>query len=294
NYATTEADLIIAVGARFDDRVTGKLDKFAAEATVVHIELDPAEVSKNVEADIPVIGDAREVLQQLLPRIKEQDHELWVNQIQDWKQKHPLNYEDGDQGQIKPQYVLEKLYELTGGEALITTEVGQNQMWAAQYYKYTRPRTFISSGGLGTMGYGFPAAVGVQVGNPDRTVIDIAGDGSIQMNIQELGTISNYNLPVKVIILNNSYLGMVRQWQEFFYDRRYSETGMKPPDFRKLAEAYGIHGLSINKQDEVEAALRDMLETEGPVVLEVKIPEEENVFPMVPPGSAIVDMIGGE
>ncbi|ACL69837.1 biosynthetic-type acetolactate synthase large subunit [Halothermothrix orenii] len=292
NYAISEADLLVAVGVRFDDRVTGKIEEFAPDAKIIHIDIDPAEICKNVEAHIPIVGDARNILKELLPLIEHKERGAWLQQIKEWKEKNPLKYEQSETN-IKPQYVIEKLYELTGGEAIISTEVGQNQMWAAQYYKYSHPRTFLSSGGLGTMGYGFPAAIGAQVGNPDRVVIDIAGDGSIQMNIQELATVSNYNLPVKIIILNNSYLGMVRQWQELFYDKRYSSTGLKNPDFIKLAEAYGVYALKIDKKDEVKPALEKILSVNGPALLDVRIEEEENVFPMVPQGAGIKKMIGG-
>ena len=290
NYATGETDLLIAVGARFDDRVTGELESYASKADIVHIDIDPAEIGKNMEADIPVVGDVKQVLKKLIPQVNEKEHKEWVKLIKNWKEKYPLTYEDNEE-EIKPQYVIEELDKLTEGKAIISTEVGQNQMWAAQYYKFSHPRRFISSGGLGTMGYGFPAAIGAQVGNPDKIVIDVAGDGSIQMNIQELATVANYNIPVKIVILNNKYLGMVRQWQEMFFDRRYSATEMTAPDFEKLAEAYGIYGKTVEKKSELESALNEMLEVEGPAVLDIHIPQEENVYPMVPPGAGVQEMI---
>ncbi len=310
NYATGETDLLIAVGARFDDRVTGKLETYATKAEIVHIDIDPAEVGKNVDVDYPVVGDVKEVLTDLLPHISSQKHEKWLEQIKDWKEKYPLTYKKSDSGEIKPHYVMEKLYELTDGDAIITTEVGQNQMWAAQYYKYSQPRSFISSGGLGTMGYGFPAAIGCKVGNPDRTVVCIAGDGSLQMNIQELATISLYQIPVKVVILNNQYLGMVRQWQQLFSDSRYSSTclnkrddcpvectepgddcPLKIPDFEEVVKAYNVYGDTVEKKENLETALAKLLDVEGPAILDVHIPHEENVYPMVPPGAGVQEMI---
>ncbi|MFW6006678.1 MAG: biosynthetic-type acetolactate synthase large subunit [Halanaerobiales bacterium] len=290
NYATGETDLMIAIGARFDDRVTGKLSTYAPKANIIHIDIDPAEINKNVDVDIPVVGDVKKVLEKLLPQLEEKEHKEWLKLIKSWKEKYPLTYENNNK-EIKPQYVMEQLYEITEGEAIISTEVGQNQMWAAQFYKYSHPRRFISSGGLGTMGYGFPAAIGAQVGNPDKIVLDIAGDGSIQMNIQELATIANYNLPVKIVVLNNQYLGMVRQWQEMFFERRYSATEMTAPDFEKLAEAYGIYGKTVEKKDELRAVLKEMIEIDGPAVIDVHIPPEENVYPMVPPGAGVQEML---
>ncbi|MCM8762896.1 MAG: biosynthetic-type acetolactate synthase large subunit [Candidatus Omnitrophica bacterium] len=292
NYAIMESDLIIAVGARFDDRVTGKVDAFAPHAKIIHIDIDPASISKSVKVDIPIVGDAKNVLGQLLEEIKDvPDTREWLKQVHMYKTRHPLSYKQTDK--IKPQYVIEQLYELTKGEAIITTEVGQNQMWAAQWYKYTHPRSFISSGGLGTMGFGFPAAMGAKIGCPDKTVIDIAGDGSIQMNIQELATCVCNKINVIVVILNNGYLGMVRQWQELFYKKRYSHTCIMAPDFVKLAEAYGAVGMRITKIEEVRPALEKALETNNTVFLDFHIEPEENVFPMVPAGEAINRMIGG-
>jgi len=296
NYSITDCDLLISIGSRFDDRVTGKIDEFAPHAKVIHIDIDPSSISKNVRVDIPVVGDAKAVLKQIL----EQDiHKLelteWHKKIEDWKKTYPLSYKQEKNGEIKPQYVIEKLSQLTKGDAIICTEVGQSQMWAAQFFKYNYPRSFITSGGLGTMGFGLPAAIGASLGCPDKMVFDIAGDGSIQMNIQELATISQYKIPVKVIILNNGFLGMVRQWQELFYKKRYSHTEFTfNPDFVKLAQAYDIFGLCVEKVSEVEGALKKIIEIrDKPSVLEIKIAREENVFPMVPAGAAINRMIGG-
>lgn len=293
NHAIMESDLIIAIGARFDDRVTGKLDAFAPHAKIIHIDIDPSSVSKNVDVDIPIVGDAKNVLQALNKIVEAPDTREWLEQIAEWKKTYPLKYKDGDG--IKPQYVVEQIYEATKGEAIIVTEVGQNQMWAAQYYKYTKPRTFLSSGGLGTMGYGFPASIGAQIGLPDRVVFDIAGDGSIQMNIQELATAVANKLPINIAILNNSYLGMVRQWQELFYNKRYSYTCLKAgcPDFVKVAEAYGAVGIRVTKKEEVRPAIEKAIATDNLVILDFIVEEEENVFPMVPAGEAINRMIGG-
>lgn len=292
NHAVMDADLIIAVGARFDDRVTGRLDTFAPYAKVVHIDIDPSSISKNIPVDIAVIGDAREVLRELIEIVEKPDTEQWLTRIEEWKKEFPLTYKD-DPNSIKPQYVVQKLSELTNGEAIISTEVGQNQMWAAQYYEYNYPRQFISSGGLGTMGFGLPAAIGAKVGAPDRVVIDIAGDGSIQMNIQELMTAVDRKIDVKVVILNNSFLGMVRQWQELFYNRRYSATPIKGPDFVKLAEAYGAKGMRVVRKEDVVPALKEALETPGVVLVDIAVEPEENVFPMVPAGGTINKMIMG-
>lgn len=292
NLAIQNSDLIIAVGARFDDRVTGKLDAFAPHAKIIHIDIDPASISKNVKVDIPIVGDAKNVLGQLLEEIdKAPDTDNWLKQINEWKKKNPLIYKDN--GKLKPQYVVEQIYEVTKGEAIITTEVGQNQMWAAQWYRFTKPRTFISSGGLGTMGFGFPAAIGAKVGCPEKQVFDIAGDGSIQMNIQELATCVCNKINVKVAILNNGYLGMVRQWQELFYKRRYSHTCLNNPDFVKLAESYGAVGIRVTKKEEVCSAIEKALSIDNTVFIDFQIDPEENVFPMVPAGEAIDRMIGG-
>ena len=293
NYAITESDLIIAVGARFDDRITGRLDAFAPDAKVIHIDIDPTSIGKNIRVDIPVVGDAKSILQELLPLVDLVPREAWHQRIAEWKRRHPLVY-DRDDVVIKPQYVVETLCELAPDDAIIATEVGQNQMWACQWYKYAKPRTFLSSGGLGTMGYGFPAAIGAQIGCPDRLVVDIAGDGSIQMNIQELATARLNDLPVKIVILNNGYLGMVRQWQELFYNKRYSHTRLNGnPDFVKLAEAYGARGVRVTEPAKVRPALEEALNTRDLFVMDFVVAPEENVFPMVPAGEAINRMIGG-
>ena len=292
NLATQNSDLIIAIGARFDDRVTGKINAFAPGAKIIHIDIDPSAISKNVVVDIPIVGDAKDVLKELLKIIKAPDTGDWLKQIKAWKKNFPLRYKNT--GKLKPQYVIEKIYEVTKGEAIITTEVGQNQMWAAHWYKYTKPRTYISSGGLGTMGYGFPAAIGAKVGNPDKIVIDIAGDGSFQMNIQELATAVSNKIAVIIAILNNSYLGMVRQWQELFYKERYAFTHLENPDFVKIAQAYSAIGIRVKDKKEVVPALKKAVASRSkPVVIDFVIDEFENVFPMVPAGEAIDRMIGG-
>lgn len=294
NYAVSHCDLLIAVGARFSDRVTGSLDTFAPHAEMIHIDIDAAEIGKNVGVQCALQGDVKVVLQELLRRIEGvPPTEKWLEQISCWKEEHPLTYQqDGDE--IKPQYVVEQISELTGGNAIVTTEVGQNQMWAAQYYKANRPRCFISSGGLGTMGYGLPAAVGAQLGCPDQLVINISGDGSFQMNLQELATIVQFQLPVKIVILNNGYLGMVRQWQELFHHKRYSQTELIPvPDLIKLAEAYGIKGLRVRRTEDVSSVLGEAIKYPGPVLVDCVVAKEENVFPMVPAGGSLTNMLGG-
>ncbi len=298
NMSISNADLVVAIGARFDDRVTGRIDKFATHAKIVHIDIDPTSISKNVVVDIPIVGDAKTVLRQTLQilkrakyaKIKTPRRTEWLKQIEAWKRKKVLAYTmDGD---LKPQYVVEKIYEVTKGDALITTEVGQNQMWAVQYYHFKKPRTLFTSGGLGTMGYGLPAALGVQVARPGKLVIDIAGDGSIQMNSQELATAVQYDLPVKVAILNNGFLGMVRQWQELFYDRRYASVDMSAqPDFVKLAEAYGAVGLRATTAEEVVPVLKEAIATPKPVIIDFRVSREESVYPMVPAGAALTEMI---
>jgi len=297
NMSTGACDLLISIGVRFDDRVTGKTDAFASQAKIVHIDIDPTSIRKNIPVTIPIVGDCKISLRNLNQLIDEadlgdleKDRHSWLSQIEEWKNTKPLAYEQGHT--LKPQYVVEKLYELTKGEAIITTEVGQNQMWAAQYYHFDRPNHFITSGGLGCMGFGLPAAIGAQMACPDKLVVDIAGDGSIQMNIQEMATAVQSNLPVKVVILNNAYLGMVRQWQELFYQKRYACTGMDcAPDFVKLAEAYGAMGLRATKPDEVEGVLKQGLAAPGPVIMDFKVDREESVYPMVPAGAPITEML---
>jgi len=291
NHAIMESDLIIAIGARFDDRVTGRLDAFAPDAKIIHIDIDPASVSKNVQVDIPIVGDAKNILMELNKVVKKPDAADWLKRIQDWKRAHPMHYKESG-GKIKPQYVVEQIYDAAKENTIISTEVGQNQMWAAQFYKYSKPRTFLSSGGLGTMGYGFPAAIGAKIGCPEKIVFDIAGDGSIQMNIQELATAVINNIPVKIAILNNSCLGMVRQWQQLFYKKRYSYTILEPrPDFVKLAEAYGAVGMRITEKKEVRPAIDKAISIDRPVIMDFIVEGEENVFPMVPAGEAINKMI---
>ncbi len=299
NMAVSHADLLLAVGARFDDRVTGKVEDFAPNAKIIHIDIDPTSIQKNIRVDVPIVGDAKEALSQLLEilaadrRQHRKQHRLkeWHAQLTAWRNEQRLRF-DRTAAVIKPQYVIEKLYEMTRGNAIITTEVGQNQMWAAQYYLFDSPRTFLTSGGLGTMGYGFPAAIGAQVAFPDAAVIDIAGDGSIQMNIQELATVMQYKLPVKIAILNNGYLGMVRQWQERFYDNVYAHTDiMCGPDFVKLADAYGALGLRATERGEVEGLIAKALAHKGPVIMDFHVDREEGVYPMVPAGEAITNMI---
>jgi acetolactate synthase-1/2/3 large subunit len=297
NMSSGECDLMIAIGVRFDDRVTGKNDSFAPKAKIVHIDIDPTSIRKNIPVTIPIVGDCKITLHKLNRLLDGEDlGELegargpWFRQIAEWKATRPLAYEQGEV--IKPQFVVEKLYELSRGDAIITTEVGQNQMWAAQYYHFNRPNCFITSGGLGCMGFGLPAAMGAQIACPDRLVVDIAGDGSIQMNIQEMATAVQYNLPLKVVILNNRYLGMVRQWQQFFYDRHYACTEMDhAPDFVKLAEAYGAVGLRATRHEEVEAILERGLSIPKPVVMDFIVEREECVYPMVPAGAPITEML---
>ena len=292
NRAVNESDLLIAVGARFDDRVTGKISEFIPHAKVIHIDIDPASVSKNVDVDIPIVGDCKEVLSDINKEVKAPEIDAWRSHLAKLKNDHPLSYER-DSATLKPQFVVERIYELTKGDAIICTEVGQNQMWAAQFYQFDQPRRFISSGGLGTMGYGFPAAIGAQIACPDKRVIDIAGDGSIQMNIQELIVAVQHRLPVIIAILNNGFLGMVRQWQQLFYDKRYSQTCIRcQSDFVKLAEAYGAIGIRVDSKDQVDDAIRAALaSTDKPVILDFAVDEEENVYPMVPAGKSIKDTI---
>ena len=291
NYAVCECDLLLAVGVRFDDRVTGKIESFAPDAKIIHIDIDPAELGKNVRVDIPVVGDVKTVLNQLLERLEAKLPGAWQQKVEMWKKEYPLDYEQSGDA-IKPQQVINEICRVTGGNARIATEVGQHQMWAAQYYTYTKPRSFISSGGLGTMGYGFPAAIGAQVGCPDEVVFDIAGDGSIQMNIQELATAVEYDLPVNAAIMNNGYLGMVRQWQELFYNRRYSYTEMSSPDFVKLAEAYGAEGYRVEKAADIKPVLEQAVASSRPVMMDFVVEREENVVPMVPPGESLHNMLG--
>lgn len=298
NLAFTEADLIIAVGVRFDDRVTGKLSEFAPEADVIHIDIDPAEIGKNIKVLVPIVGDAKIVLTDLKSEYEKYiekkgipDREKWLSRIKKLKRDCPLKY-DRNSNKVKPAYVVEKIYELTKGDAIICTEVGQNQMWAAQFYKFTKPRTLVSSGGLGTMGFGLPASIGAKIGRPDKTVIDIAGDGSIQMVSQELSTAATNKIAIKIMLLNNGYLGMVRQWQELFWNKRYSQTGIyNCVDFVKLVEAYGGVGFRVKQKEEVESTIKKALEINKLVLVDFWIDREENVYPMVAPGSSISEML---
>jgi acetolactate synthase-1/2/3 large subunit len=299
NMAISHSDLILAVGARFDDRVTGKVDEFAPHAKVIHIDIDPTSIQKNVPVDIPIVGDLKDVLKKMIKIVKgtkeaaqyKEKIAPWREQIARWGATHPLSYK-ASKGRIKPQHVVEQIYALTKGNAIITTEVGQNQMWAAQFYKFDRPRTFLSSGGLGTMGYGFPAAIGAQVAMPGSLVVDVAGDGSIQMNIQELATAVQYNLPVKVVILNNGALGMVRQWQEFFFQGKYSQTCLPQiPDFVKLAEAYGAAGFRATRPEEVREVLKKGFAAKGPAFIDILTDPNEMVYPMVPAGAPLTKML---
>ncbi len=299
NMAMTNSDLIVAVGARFDDRVTGKIATFAPHAKIIHIDVDPTSIKKNVRVDLPIVGDVKDVLTRMLKVVEEQDRveefraELrpWLEEIAEWKAKHPITYKQ-PASTIKPQYVIQKLRELSDADAIIATDVGQHQMWTAQFFGFTRPRTLLSSGGLGTMGYGLPAAMGAQAAFPKRQVIAVCGDGGFQMNLQELATLVQNRLPVKIVILNNNFLGMVRQWQELFFEKRYSQTCLELPiDFIKLAEAYGAKGFQATKPDEVEKVIQEGFKAPGPVIMEFKIAREEKVLPMVPAGASLNEMV---
>jgi acetolactate synthase-1/2/3 large subunit len=293
-----EADLIVAIGARFDDRITGKLSEFAPRAKFIHIDVDPAEISKNVPAHIPIVGDAKKVLPKLTReyRALETDSSRldgWWERIHGWQEKHPLRYDDSADSEIKPQYMIEALYEATGGDAIVTSDVGQHQMWTAQWYHFAKPRRWINSGGLGTMGVGLPFALGAQVACPDQTVVAVAGDGSVQMNIQEMTTAVLEKIPVKIFIMNNGYLGMVRQWQELFWDKRYSAVDMQmTPDWVKLAEAYGAVGMRATDKTKLVDQMREAIAVDGPVILDVHVTKEENCYPMIPAGQAAREMVG--
>jgi acetolactate synthase-1/2/3 large subunit len=298
NYAMDEADLIVAIGARFDDRVTGKLSEFAPRAKFIHIDVDPAEISKNVPAHIPIVGDAKHVIPKLTAEYRALDSdptrlEGWWQRIVGWQEKHPLSYDETADGEIKPQYMVKAMFEATNGNAIVTSDVGQHQMWAAQWYGFTRPRQWINSGGLGTMGFGLPAAMGAKVACPDEEVVCLAGDGSLVMNIQELATCVDENIPVKIFLMNNGYLGMVRQWQELFWDRRYSSVKMgSSPDWVKLADAFGARGMRIEDKNELVGGFKEALKEDGPVLVDVRVSPEENCYPMIPAGQAARDMVG--
>jgi len=297
NMAVSHCDLLIAVGVRFDDRVTGTIETFAPNAQIVQIDIDPSSINRNVVVELPIIGETKATLKDLIQFLAEHKYvpakdtrQEWLTEIEQWREKVPLTYcQNGEI--IKPQYVIEKLYHVTNGDVFVTTEVGQNQMWTAQFFKFNKPNTFITSGGLGTMGYGLPAAIGVKCAFPDKQVVDIAGDGSIQMNIQELATAAQYNIAVKVVLLNNGFLGMVRQWQELFYEKRYSHTDMTyAPDFVKLAEAYGVVGMRATKPAEVEKTLREAFSIDKPVLMDFRVSREECVYPIVRPGESLSEM----
>jgi acetolactate synthase-1/2/3 large subunit len=298
NYAMDEADLIVAIGARFDDRVTGKLSEFAPRAKFIHIDVDPAEISKNVPAHIPIVGDAKQVLPKLTREYRALQTDpsrldAWWQRIRAWQEEYPLHYEPGADGEIKPQFMIEAMHRATQGDAIVTSDVGQHQMWAAQYYGFDKPRRWINSGGLGTMGFGLPSAVGAKVACPDETVVCLAGDGSLVMTCQELATCVHEDIPVKVFLMNNGYMGMVRQWQELFWDNRYSAVEMGPsPDWVKLAEAFGVKGMRCEREADLEETMASALAEDGPVLLDVRVSQHENCFPMIPAGSAARDMVG--
>jgi acetolactate synthase-1/2/3 large subunit len=298
NMAVNNCDLLLSIGARFDDRVTGRISSFASGAKIIHIDIDPTSISKNVVVDVPIVADCKLALVGLLEELGKVSDVDWATRFAPWNESlvemrstYPLTYaKEGEW--IKPQSVVEKVFALSDGQAIVSTEVGQNQMWAAQFFTYRHPRTLLTSGGLGTMGYGFPAAIGAQLAFPDKLVVDIAGDGSIQMNIQELATAVSYQIPVKIIILNNGFLGMVRQWQELFYKKNYCATCLHTnPDFVALAKAYGAEGFLIEKHEDLEPTLRAAFAHPGPVIVDVRVEPEENVAPMVPAGAALSEML---
>jgi acetolactate synthase-1/2/3 large subunit len=284
-----ECDCLIAVGARFDDRVTGNLAKFAPHAKIIHLDIDPSSISKTVDVDIPVIGDAEASLEALLPMLEHRDRKEWFARISAWKKKFPFHYEDNTVF-TNPQAVREEIIRQTGGDALFTTGVGQHQMWAAQFIRWRYPRQMITSGGLGTMGYGLPAAIGAQLGSPGKTVIDIDGDASFQMTSYELATMAEYNIPAKVVILNNDFQGMIKQWQDLFYDKRYSHSAMHNPDFAKMAESYGVRGLRCEHKCDLEKAVKEMLAHDGPMLVDFVVEPNEHVYPMVPSGKGLHEM----
>lgn len=290
NVAVHYCDVLIAVGARFDDRVTGKVEAFAAEAKKIHIDIDPSAISKNVKVDVPIVGDVKKVLKQLIEYVHPLDTKDWLTTIQQWKREHPLRYKTGDA--IRAQYVIQKLGEITGGDAIVVTDVGQHQMWTAQFFNWIHPRSHITSGGLGTMGFSLPAAMGASFGRNDLPVVSISGDGGFQMNSQEMATIVEHKIPMKIFVIKNGYLGMVRQWQELFWRRRYSHVGLYNPDFVKLAEAYGCPGYRVQRSSEVEDVIRRaMAHREGPVLVEFVVVQEDNVYPMIPAGQTVKEII---
>ncbi len=293
NMAMQECDVLVAIGARFDDRVTGRVPDFSINSRKIHIDIDPACINKNVHVEVPIIGDVKQIIPQLTAQVSRVDTSEWMDHINEWRHTHPLRYRSRE-GEIAPQYMIQKLSEVTHGDAIVVTDVGQHQMWAAQYYSYNHTRSWITSGGLGTMGFGFPAAMGAAIGCPDRTVVCITGDGGFQMTAMELATAVDHKVPVKIAIMNNGYLGMVRQWQELFYGRRYSHSHLEPsnPDFVKLAEAYGAIGLRAKTPEELDIVLKQAMEINDlPVIIDIHVTQEENVYPMVPPGAALHEMV---
>ncbi|MBN6186655.1 biosynthetic-type acetolactate synthase large subunit [Aneurinibacillus sp. BA2021] len=296
NQALLNTDLLINMGARFDDRITmGRTKEFASQAKIVHVDIDPAEIGKNIDAYIPIVGDVKNVLLASLPKVERADSDAWVAQIHAWGAEHPYRYQLSPEGNLKPQKAIEIMYKSTGGDAIVTTDVGQHQMWVAQYFKFKNQRSFISSGGLGTMGFGFPAAIGAQMAHPDKTVISVSGDGGFQMNLQELAVVANHNLPIKIVVINNRCLGMVRQWQELFYEHRYSQVDLSMSvDFVKLAEAYGIKGLRASNDEEAEQVWQEAMNIKGPVLVEFVVEPEENVYPMVAAGNTLDQMVLGD
>jgi acetolactate synthase-1/2/3 large subunit len=292
NKALQKADLILNIGGRFDDRLTGPVSTFAPQAGIIHIDIDPAEIGKNVRVDLPIVGDAKNVLRALLPLIEPASHPAWMNKIGEWRaESAQRDILEQETDALVPQYVVRHIWHATKGDAMMVSDVGQNQMWEAQYFLHQKPRGLISSGGLGTMGFALPAAIGVQVGKPEETVWATIGDGGFQMTIQELATIVQEKLPLKIAILNNGFLGMVRQWQQFFFEGRYSGTPLLGPDFAKVAEAYGIPGFTVREKSQVVPAIEQAMATDGPVLIDFIVEQEENVYPMVAPGSSIGDML---
>ena len=293
NYATDEADLVIAAGVRFDDRIAGNPSKFIENAKVIHIDIDPAEIDKNKRADVPIVGDLKQVLSEINQAVEPQTHREWVEKVIEWKKEYPLGHRKVGEDKLLPQEVLQAIDDILKGDAIIVTDVGQHQMWAAQYFTYQNPDSIVTSGGAGTMGFGLPAAIGAQIGAPDKKVVLIVGDGGFQMTVQELMMIKQYNLPVKVVILNNSYLGMVRQWQELFKDRRYSFVNLEAnPDFIKIADAYGIKNTKLTNKEDLRTKLKDLILSDEGVLIECVVEKEENVFPMIPAGKTVSQMIG--
>ncbi len=294
NMALTDCDLLINIGARFDDRLTGNLDHFAPHATVAHIDIDPAEIGKNVPTEIPIVGDAKVVLQELLKMdFNISNISAWMNELQENQEKYPYKIPVSEENQLSSPHVVQMIHEVTGGDAIVTTDVGQHQMWVAQYYRLNNSDHWVTSGGLGSMGFGFPSAIGAQIGKPDKTVVSISGDAGFQMSLQELAVVKELNLPIKIIILNNKCLGMVRQWQEKFYENRYSQSLIpEQPDFIKLAEAYGIKGYRVNNEKDARAVFEETFKLTEPVLIECSVMQEENVFPMVAPGKGLHEMIG--